>query len=153
MNKIIIAAGVILLAVIIPTIILKINFPAAISGKNVNGNSAANSRVGQDFPVYPKAHATISDTQNPKKPVYQWQTDSPIKPVMVWYKTELVKSGWLITIPPAPGNPYQDQVDGLEARKADRILQLTLTRNSQATKIIAEFPDPSMFDEEEEEGK
>lgn len=107
-------------------------------------------QLPENFPVYTAATYVISDTKNPKKPMYTWKTNDPVTAVTKWYIDALEKDGWQITVRPSNQNALKDTVENLEARKKGTILQLSVLKQG-ATQITAEFPDPSLFEEDEEE--
>jgi len=115
---------------------------------NINNPSAFQLPPG--FPHYGGAQLLGTNLNNTQKPIFTWQTSDKVGKVMDWYQKNLKKEGWNITIPPSTQNAYMDIVANLEARKGRLILQLSVISDGQATKIIAEFPEPSMFEEQEE---
>ncbi len=115
-----------------------------------NVNKQRTFQLPAGFPRYSETQLLETNLNNAQKPIFTWQTSDKVEKVMAWYQENLKKDGWNITIPPSTQNAYMNIVANLEARKGSLILQLSVIREGQATKIIAEFPDPSMFEEQEE---
>lgn len=121
-----------------------ITLPASLSSfSSVKG-------LPSGFPVYDDAKLLGVNTANSKKPSFAWQTPDEVGKVTSWYQSGLKTDGWTITIPPSDTNAYKNTATNLEARKGSRIVQLSVIKDSATTRIVAEFPDPSMFEEQEE---
>ncbi|KKU94383.1 MAG: hypothetical protein UY22_C0014G0004 [Candidatus Amesbacteria bacterium GW2011_GWC1_48_10] len=81
----------------------------------------------------------------------RWETMERVPGVMQWYKQELVKFGWVVSILPA--DLMAEEIQLLTVEKAGESMYLSVIRKAGAdkTEIVAEFPALYVSDEEKEE--
>src|SRR3989344_4012193 len=79
------------------------------------------------------------------------ETMERVPGVMQWYKPELVKFGWVVSILPA--DLMAEEIQLLTVEKAGESMYLSVIRKAGAdkTEIVAEFPALYVSDEEKEE--
>ena len=102
------------------------------------------------IPEYPASYLENSYKQEDGTSVRyvgNWLTSDSVPQVEMWYKEELVDSGWVIDNLPADEN--DEQIQYLVAKKTELTLQLSIIRGKaqNITQIVVEFPPPINEDE------